>query len=165
LLQRWVAVYGRGGLPEGTLLVGDRLYGYRAGLLRVLEGGGWLPVARVEASWHQRVRASSRLRARARAEAYPEVFGGRYRIEQVFGSVKRAYGSVWRARSWVGACCWVWGMFVLWNLAGLVGVLGDDFVMCWWWGLGVYAIFRTPSPLRTATVEPLVEALIIPALV
>jgi hypothetical protein len=40
LLQRWVAVYGRGGLPEGTLLVGDRLYGYRAGLLRVLEGGG-----------------------------------------------------------------------------------------------------------------------------
>jgi hypothetical protein len=144
LLQQWVASYGRGGLPAETLIVGDRLYGYRAGLLQVLERAGWLPVARVEAGLHQRVRASSRLRARARAEAYPEVLGGRYRVEQVFGSVKSAYGSVWRARSFVGVRCWVWGMFVLWNMVGLVGVVGDDFVMCWW--LGVYAIFRTPSP-------------------
>lgn len=33
LLAQWVGRYGRGGLPEGTLLVGDALYRYRAGLL------------------------------------------------------------------------------------------------------------------------------------
>ncbi|MFN7016855.1 MAG: transposase, partial [Fimbriimonadales bacterium] len=66
-----------------------------------LEQAGWSPVAR----------ASSRLRARA--EAHPEVLRGRYRIEQVFGSVKGAYGSSVSSRSWRGARCWVWGILVL----------------------------------------------------
>lgn len=30
LLGQWVGVYGRGGLAAGTLMVGDRLYGYGA---------------------------------------------------------------------------------------------------------------------------------------
>ncbi|GBC93898.1 hypothetical protein HRbin15_02400 [bacterium HR15] len=38
----------------------------------------------------------------------------------VFGGVQRAYGSVWRSRSWVGAR--VWGLFVLWNMVVLMGV-------------------------------------------
>ncbi len=49
LLGEWVEHHGRGGLASGTLLVGDRLYGYRARLLEQLEEAGWLPVARVEA--------------------------------------------------------------------------------------------------------------------
>ncbi len=73
----------------------------------------------------------------------------RYRIEQVFGSMKGAYGSVWGARSWEGARVWVWGMFVLWNMVGVVQVLGDGsdgFMVCCVWVRGVYAIFRTASP-------------------
>ncbi len=99
----WLERYGLGGLPSGTLVVGDGLYGHWAQVLVLAERLGWCPVARVrEGLWH-RVRSSSRLRARARGEAYPEVLRGRYRIEQVFGSVKGAYGSYVEARSWWGA--------------------------------------------------------------
>jgi len=69
---------------------------------------------------------------------------GRYRIEPVFGRVKGAYGSVCRARWWVGARVWVWGLFVLWNMVGLVrleGVAGGGFL----WVLCLIRIFRTPS--------------------
>ncbi|GIV87194.1 MAG: hypothetical protein KatS3mg054_1223 [Chloroflexus sp.] len=150
LLGAWVKRYGRGGLSAGTVLVGDRLYGHRAQLLGLLEQVGFLPVMRVEDSMWQRVRAGSRLRARARALVYGWALRGRYRIEQVFGSVKGAYGSVCRARSWVGARVWVWGMFVLWNMVGLVQVWGGDgldgFVVCCVWVMGFWVIFRTPSP-------------------
>ncbi len=107
-------------LPCGILLAGDALYGYRARLLGALEQAGWLPVARVSDGVWQR----------ARAEAHPEVLRGRYRIEQVFGSVKGAYGSYVGSRSWRGARVWVWGMLVLWNLVGLVQVGGDGVVLC-----------------------------------
>ncbi|GIV21640.1 MAG: hypothetical protein KatS3mg023_3391 [Armatimonadota bacterium] len=144
LLGAWVERYGRGGLGSGTLLVGDRLYGYRARLLKQLEEAGWLPVARVEAGLHQQVRADARLRARLRAEQYGWALGERYRIEQVFGSVKSAYGSVWRARSWEGARVWVWGMFVLWNMVGLVQVLGGVCFLCWLWVWWVTRFFEHP---------------------
>ncbi len=78
----------------------------------------------------QGVRASSRLRAHVRADGYSEVLRGRYRIEQVFGSVKGAYGSDVGSRSWRGARVWVWGMLVLWNLVGLVQVGGDEVFVC-----------------------------------
>jgi len=146
LLRAWVGRYGRGGLSAGTLLVGDRLYGYRAGLLQCLEGAGWLPVARVEAGVRQQVRSSVRLRVRARAELHRWALRERYRIEQVFGSVKSAYGSVWRSRSWLGARVWVWGLFVLWNMVGLVQVLGGGDFMCWVWVVGVkVAFFEHPQ--------------------
>ncbi|MGC8783124.1 MAG: transposase [Armatimonadota bacterium] len=124
LLREWVERYGRGGVASGTLLVGDGLYGHRAELLRLLEGVGFLPVARVrEGLWHG-VRSDARLRARLRAQQYSWALRERYRIEQLFGSVKGAYGSVCRARSWAGAMVWVWGMFVLWNLVGVVRLAG-----------------------------------------
>ncbi|GIV08966.1 MAG: hypothetical protein KatS3mg019_1057 [Fimbriimonadales bacterium] len=145
LLGAWVGRYGRGGLSAGTVLVGDRLYGHRARLLGLLEQVGFLPVMRVEDSMWLRVRAGSRLRARSRALVYGWAPMGRYRIEQVFGGVKGAYGSVCRARSWLGARVWVWGMFVLWNMVGLVQVVGDGSFLCWLWVWGVCAIFRTPS--------------------
>lgn len=92
LLKAWVARWGMGGLPWGTQLVGDKWYGYWARLLCALEAAGWAPVMQVAEGLHQRVRASSRVRARAQAAKSPEVLRGRYRIEQVFGSVK---GSIW----------------------------------------------------------------------
>lgn len=35
----WVGRCGRGGVASGTLLVGNRLYGYHAGLLKRLKAG------------------------------------------------------------------------------------------------------------------------------
>ncbi|GIV17419.1 MAG: hypothetical protein KatS3mg022_2854 [Armatimonadota bacterium] len=137
LLWEWVERHGLGGLSCGTLLVGDGLYGYRAQLLVALERAGWLPVAVVRDGVWQQVRADARLRARARAQTYGWALRERYRIEQVFGSVKGAYGSVWRARSWVVARVWVWGMFVLWNMVGVVQVAGSGCFVCWWWVWGL----------------------------
>ncbi|GIV05050.1 MAG: hypothetical protein KatS3mg016_0625 [Fimbriimonadales bacterium] len=65
LLGSWVERSGRGGLAWDTLLVGDRLYGYRARLLQSLVGAGWLPVARGETDVRQQVRSLVRLRVRA----------------------------------------------------------------------------------------------------
>ncbi|GIV15375.1 MAG: hypothetical protein KatS3mg022_0810 [Armatimonadota bacterium] len=50
-----------------------------------------------------------------------------------------------RARSWVGARVWVCGMFVLWNLVGVVRLAGDGSFLWWLWIRGVYMISRTPS--------------------
>lgn len=61
-----------------------------------------------------------------RAAQFEGVLRGRYRIEQVFGSVKGAYGGVVGARSWAGARSWVWGMWVLWNMVGLAQVGDGD---------------------------------------
>jgi hypothetical protein len=106
------------GVGLGAMLVGDKLYGYRGGLLARVEGMGWLPVVWVAPSLRQRVRAQSRLRALGRLERYGWALRERYRIEQVFGSVKRAYGSYLGCRGAergverVG----VWGVGVEWLL-------------------------------------------------
>ena len=54
---------------------------------------GGLPVVRVEAGVRQGVRDKARVRVLERLEAYGWALGERYRIEQVFGSVKGVYGS------------------------------------------------------------------------
>ncbi len=61
----------------GTRVVGDALYGHRAQVLALAERLGWCPVARVRDGVWQRVRASARLRARARGERYAWVLRGR----------------------------------------------------------------------------------------
>jgi hypothetical protein len=103
-----VWLYG-GGL--GAVLVGDKLYGYRGGLLARVEGVGWLPVVWVAPRLRQRVRAQSRLRALGRLERYGWALRERYRIEQVFGSAKRAYGSYLGCR---GAECGARGCMGRW---------------------------------------------------
>ncbi len=40
LWSEWISHYGLGGLAGGTLIVGDGLYGYRAGLLSEAEDAG-----------------------------------------------------------------------------------------------------------------------------
>ena len=72
------------------------------------------------------------------------------RIEQVFGSVKGAYGSYVGSRSWRGARVWVWGMLALWNLLGLVQVGGDWVVLC----LFVWLPRFFEHPLNLLTFEP-----------
>ena len=47
LLSEWLGSYGSGLVGSGALLVGDKLYGYRGGLLSQVEAVGWLPVVRV----------------------------------------------------------------------------------------------------------------------
>jgi hypothetical protein len=50
--------------------------------------------------------------------------GERYRVEQVFGSVKGVYGSYVSGRRWKYARVQVWGMLVLWNLVQWLRVGG-----------------------------------------
>lgn len=68
----------------------------------------------------------------------------------MFGRVKGAYGSDVGARSYDGARVWVWGMWVLWNMVGLVQVGGEAVVFCvFGW---VSRIFEHPhTPLTKVT--------------
>ena len=63
LLSEWLGSYGSGLVGSGALLVGDKLYGYRGGLLSQVEAVGWLPVVRVGCGLRQGVRDKARVRA------------------------------------------------------------------------------------------------------
>ncbi len=117
-------------------MVGDGLYGYRAGLLALAECLGWCAVVRVRDGVWQWVRSSARLRARVRGERYAGVLRVRYRIGQVFGGVKSAYGSSVGLRSWWVGVLRVWGLWVLWSRVGLLWV-GE--------GVGVWGLVRWGS--------------------
>jgi hypothetical protein len=117
LLSEWLGSYGSGLVGSGALLVGNKLYGYRGGLLSQVEAVGWLPVVRVGCGLRQGVRDKARVRALER-------LGERYRVEQVFGSVKGVYGSYVGCRRWKYARVQVWGMLVLWNLVQWLRVGG-----------------------------------------
>ena len=101
------------------------VYGCRGRLLARVEQVGWLPVARVEAGVRQGVRDRARVRVLERLGAYGWALGARYRIEQVFRSVKGVYGSYAGCRCWGYARVQVWGMLVLWNLVQWLRVGGD----------------------------------------
>jgi hypothetical protein len=136
LLSEWLGEHGAGVVGAVALLVGDKLYGYRAQLLKQIEGVVWLPAVRVGAGLHQGVRAPSRLRALSRLEEYGWALRERYRIEDVFGSVKGAYGSYSEGRSYRNACMDVYRKFVLWNMVKLLEVLGEKGLRClllWCW--------------------------------
>jgi hypothetical protein len=136
--------YGCMGVGLGAMLVGEKLYGYRGGLLARVEGVGWLPVVWVVPSLRQRVRAQSRLRALGRLERYGWALRERYRIEQVFGSVKRAYGSYLGCRGAergverVG----VWGVGVEWLLC--VGRVSGSCAVGFWLSESLRGVF-TPA--------------------
>jgi hypothetical protein len=88
---------------------------------------GGLPVVRVAPSLHQQVRTKSRLRAWVRWAVYGWALGEHYRIEPVFGSIKRADGSYVGCRGWCDARVQMWEMLVLWNLVQCLRVGGDGF--------------------------------------
>ncbi len=151
----WLERYGLGGLPVGRRVVGDGLYGHRAQGLGLAEQLRWRPVARVREGLWNRVRCSARLRARARGEQDACVLRGRYRIEQVFGSVKGAYGSYVGSRSWWGAVLRMWGLWVLGNMVWLLrvggvevwGLLKSESLFVW---VRVRGFFEHPQhPLKT----------------
>ena len=73
-------------------------------------------MARVAAGVRQGVRDTGRVQALGRVAAYGWALGARYRVEQVFGSVKGVYRSSVRCRRWCYAQVQVRGMLVLWNL-------------------------------------------------
>jgi hypothetical protein len=110
------------------------------------------PVVWVAPSLRQRVRAKSRLRALGRLERYGWALGERYRIEQVFGSVKRAYGSYIGCRGGAYVVVRVWGPLVLWNMVQYLRVRGGGVFCCVWGVVVVWCVvwgwegnFRTPS--------------------
>jgi hypothetical protein len=137
LMAEWLDRYGAAGgtglpVPCGEALwVGDKLYGRQARLLERVEAVGWLPVVRVAPSLYQSVRAPSRLRALGRLGEYGWALKERYRIEQVFGSVKRAYGSYMGCRRVAYVRVRVWGQLVLWNMVQYLRVRGGGiFLLC-----------------------------------
>ncbi len=146
LMAEWLdrdgdEVGSRSGVPlSGALWVGDKLYGRAARLLTRVEQVGGLPVVRVAPSLHQRVRAKSRLRAWARLGEYGWALGERYRIEPVFGSIKRADGSYVGCRRVGYVLVRVWCQLVLWNRVQYLRVKGVDvfflvggWVVWFWW--------------------------------
>jgi hypothetical protein len=110
--------------------VGDKVYSRLAQLLVRVEQGEWLPVVRVAPSLYQRVRAKSRWRALARLEAYGWALGERYRIEQVFGSVKSAYRSSIGCRRVAYVMVGVGCPLVLWNRVQYLRVKGGGVFCC-----------------------------------
>jgi hypothetical protein len=137
LMAEWLDRYGAAGgtglpVPCGEALwVGDKLYGRQARLLERVEAVGWLPVVRVAPSLYQSVRAPSRLRAWGRLGEYGWALKERYRIEQVFGSVKGAYGSYMGCRRVAYVRVRVWGQLVLWNMVQYLRVRGGGiFLLC-----------------------------------
>jgi hypothetical protein len=137
LMAEWLDRYGGAGgtglpVPCGEALwVGDKLYGRQARLLERVEAVGWLPVVRVAPSLYQSVRAPSRLRAWGRLGEYGWALKERYRIEQVFGSVKGAYGSYMGCRRVAYVRVRVWGQLVLWNMVQYLRVRGGGiFLLC-----------------------------------
>jgi hypothetical protein len=73
----------------------------------------------------QAARDTARVRALGCVAAYGWALGERYRVEQVFGSVKGVDGSSVGCRRWCYARVQVWRMLVLWNLVQWLRV-GDD---------------------------------------
>ena len=89
------------------------------GIVEAVRGGWGLSVVHVEAGLPQRMRSVARLRVRARVKVYGWALGARV---------------------------WVWGLFVLWNMVGLVQVVGGGSGGGFLWVLCLIRIFRTPSP-------------------
>jgi len=110
---------------SGALLVGDKLYGYRGRLLARVAQVKWLPVVRVEAGMRQAARDTARVRALGCVAAYGWALGERYRVEQVFGSVKGVYGSCVGCQCWCYARVQVWKILVLWDLVQWLRVGGE----------------------------------------
>ena len=120
LLMELLERSGEGLLPCGTKIVGDRLYGMRVKLLEKMEGMGYEPLVYSRDTVWVRVRSEVRKRAHEKAMRDEGIMRGRYRIEQVFGSIKRAYGSYLEVRTERMARLLVLGMFIMWNLVGVL---------------------------------------------
>ena len=78
----------------------------------------------------QGVRDAARVRVLERLGAYGWALRERYRIEQVFGSVKGVYGNYAGCRRWAYARVWVWGMLGLWNLMQWLRVGVTEAIVC-----------------------------------
>jgi hypothetical protein len=141
--------------------VGDKLYGRQARLLERVEAVGWLPVVRVAPSLYQSVRAPSRLRAWGRLGEYGWALKERYRIEQVFGSVKGAYGSYMGCRRVAYVRVRVWGQLVLWNMVQYLRVRGGGiFLLCVGCGGCVMVVWWVEEEFSNTLGLPLDKAVI-----
>ena len=92
----------------------------RVKLLEKTEEMGYNPLVYSRDTVWVRVRSEVRKRAQERAMRHKRIMRGRYRIEQVFGSIKRAYGSYLEVRTERMARLLVLGMFIMWNLVGVL---------------------------------------------
>lgn len=144
LLKEMLLREGNKLLESGTIIVGDRLYGMRVEPLEIMERLGYRPVVCSMDTMRMKVRSEVRIRANQRAKEHESILKGRYRIEQVFGSIKSAYGSYLDVKKGYMAKLIVMGMFILWNMVGLLAI-SRFFLLCIYHKDKTYAlIFGTP---------------------
>jgi hypothetical protein len=109
----------KGKIGERVKFVADGLYGKSIEILRQVKKIGWKAYVKVRKGIWQGVRAEERKEAMREWEEGKEIYRKRYKIEQVIGSLKRAYGDVCSEREEAMAKKAIIMMGILWNMAFL----------------------------------------------
>lgn len=79
------------GRIEGEYILGDGYYGKQGEIIRELKGRGIKLISPVKESMYKEIRNKDIKEVKARYEKLREVYKRRYKIEQVFGIIKRRY--------------------------------------------------------------------------
>jgi hypothetical protein len=129
MFLRWLKEV-KGKIGEKVKFVADGLYGKSIEILRQVKRIGWKAYVKVRKGIWQGVRAKERKEAMREWEEGKEIYRKRYKIEQVIGSLKRAYGDVCSEREKAMAKKAIIMMGILWNMAVLLatGFVGFIFL-------------------------------------
>ncbi|WP_457643324.1 transposase [Persephonella sp.] len=104
-------------------IIGDRLYGMDSQLAKELvEAEGLIPVIPVREGIRKKVRDKYRKRLMELYEENRDIYKERYRVEQLIGKVKNAYGDRDNTKSYELACVFVLMRFLLYNTALLLAL-------------------------------------------
>lgn len=79
------------GRIEGEYMLGDGYYGRHGEIIRLLKERGIKLISPVKESMYKEIRNKDIKEVKERYEKLREVYKGRYKIEQVFGIIKRRY--------------------------------------------------------------------------
>ncbi|MCF6185402.1 MAG: transposase [Bacteroidales bacterium] len=111
-------------LDKGSYIIADRLYGMDRQLAKLLlEDKGLVPVIPVKDGIRNKVRDNYRKKLKEIYEENKEIYRERYKIEQLFGKIKNAYGDRDNTRIYNLACVFVLMRFLLYNIAVLMALL------------------------------------------
>jgi len=111
-------------LDKGNYIIGDKLYGMDNELAkRLIEEIELVPVIPVKEGVRNKIRSFYRKRLKEIYEENKEVYRERYRVEQLFGKIKNAYGDRDNTRKYDLACVFVLMRFLIYNIAILLAVL------------------------------------------
>jgi hypothetical protein len=111
-------------IAEGSLILGDKIYGMDNKLAKkLIDELKVKPIIPVEDSIRYKVRDPYRKKLKEIYEENKELYKGRYRIEQLFGKIKNAYGDRDNTRIYKLASVFVLMRFLIYNIAVLLAIL------------------------------------------